>query len=367
MFRMFELLAQVTAGAALYVWVCVWLMPGVLLLLGAPGRRRMYRRLLALAGTGALVVFRSVKAALTPPRRRRAARYVPARIQSASMDALVQPVAGRPPTVAGPELWAPARTAAMPTVRCNACPVWGCPAQGDNPECAVVHAYRPSCPCERCSSVVSYEEATTHESREPVAYVPTARASVRGNAVPPDDEAMLRSLLGAQFGPGGHVTLPSGRSFTPPQGHGLTEVDVDAIARAVWDRTLTGQPRDEAGLRFRLAQVEARRPRPLDDEVARPPRDLFDAHTPPLRVRPPEKRLAASMPCPFCGGQPMMGREVSEDGELRAAWQEVHRKRCVLYKRPPRRPRPSGAQRRKLREQIEKGVTQARETPRCNG
>lgn len=58
-----------------------------------------------------------------------------------SMEALVQLAAGRPPTAAGPSRWAPAVIAAMPTARCNSCPVWGCAAQGDNPECAVV---RPS-------------------------------------------------------------------------------------------------------------------------------------------------------------------------------------------------------------------------------
>jgi hypothetical protein len=347
---MLEFLAQAAIVAGLYTWV--WLMPD--LLLGAPGRRRMYRRLLR-------AVLRGVKAALTWPGRsyaRRQAAATALRIQLREQDpryrelmigtdmevTAVHPegfepgirppepqpsifgdeilvrrdgrgvqvahTAGLPEgfvppsgalfTQAPPSTWSPAVAAAMPTARCNSCPEFGCHAKGADPECEFrAHPYRPGCSCERCASVVDYDEVTAHEQNKPVAYVPTWH---RGDDV-------LRALAGAQLGPDASVVLPSGETL------------------------------DRDALRLRLAMMQARLPQLGDDRIADPPRDVFDAQKPtypcgrfephaehdcgehfevhcpgglpdPLypptggrlaigpsgkRVRPPEERLAASL------------------------------------------------------------------------
>lgn len=236
---------------------------------------------------------------------------------------------------AGSTSWAPNLIAAMPTGRCNTCPLYGCAEQGKRHElpngevlvCEIGHRYRPGCGCGQCSDVVSYEEVTTHEQNKPVAYVP--RIDRCGSCA-------ANAAAGCEY------CIDCDRAF-------------NAVPRAVAEAL-----RDQSG-RDRLAALLgiARLPRPGDDEIAKPPRDVFDAHTPPKHVRPPEERLAASLPCPFCGGQPIMVREVSEAGELRTVWQEVHGKRCVLRKRPPRRRRPSGAQRRKLRDRVKGSIEAA--------
>lgn len=213
-----------------------------------------------------------VKGVLTWPRRRQAARYageIALRIDAARswearpvpdprMLALLFPGAiGTPTPAASVSTWAPGRIAAMPTDRCNACPVWGCSAKGADPECEA-HPFRPGCGCARCSSVENYVEIRAAASAAPVGYVPTAPL------VHPRDAALILR-------------------------------DWQAAADARRERT--------ARTRYRIAKIEARCPQPGDDEIAKPPRDEFDAHRPPSRYRARADR------CAECGRNAALGHD----------------------------------------------------------
>jgi hypothetical protein len=236
-----------------------------------------------------------------------------------SMDALVQLGSGRPPA---------------PVRRCDACPAFGCLGGGDLADGQIIdcdykvtppHVYRPYCPCDECSHVVSYEEVTTHEQVEPVGYVPTGRRSWDRQAGNPYHIGEAQRM----------------------------------IEQAERDR-----------LQLRLAMMRARAPHPLDDEIAKPPRDEFDAETlvraekyaiegaeqAPPRVRPPEKRLAASLSCPFCRRKPVR----QGDG----SWLAVHQKRCVLRERRKLRDRIKDALDDAARVQLVREIGQEIETLR---